>query len=107
MPRKGNGFWLSAKMVSKSIHLSAGYHELAVFDYFATKAKDKSFDPGNGDIILLFSNGLIDNLWPLGFESCIERYLVDGVLSSLNLVAHCLVEKAYRFSMNEDYMSPG
>ena len=60
----------------------------------------------SGDIAILFTDGIADNLWLKGFAPCIEKHLSNGVLQDKMAVAECLAIKAQSFSKNEDVRSP-
>jgi len=66
------------------------------------------------DIIVVYSDGVSDNLYPREFHPCIEEYadtdntdVDDGYeLVSLSLVADCIARTAYELGKRKDYLSP-
>jgi len=60
------------------------------------------------DIIIVYSDGVSDNLYPREFHPCINDYTADDgeELISLSLVADCIARTAYELGKNKKYLSP-
>jgi len=59
------------------------------------------------DIIVVYSDGVSDNLYPREFHPCINDYSTDDdELISLSLVADCIARSAYELGKKKDYLSP-
>ena len=63
-------------------------------------------DVREGDVVLVFSDGVVDNVYDSGLYHCIEEYLYDGLVVSLSQAADCLARKAYFLGKNNEYRSP-
>jgi serine/threonine protein phosphatase PrpC len=70
----------------------------------------------NGDIIVVFSDGVSDNIAAIEFLPCIDNYLnedavgdnskMDELLLSYSLVADCIARNAYVLGKDETFDSP-
>jgi len=59
------------------------------------------------DIIIVYSDGVSDNLLPQEFHPCINDYADDEhELVSLSLVADCIARSAYELGKQRGYLSP-
>ena len=59
-----------------------------------------------GDIVVLYSDGLSDNVFRSGMYQCLEEEMEGGVLKSPSKAADCLARKAYWLGKERDYISP-
>ena len=48
-----------------------------------------------GDVVVMYSDGLADNIYRSGMYQCLEEQLENGVMVSLSQAADCLARKAY------------
>ena len=61
----------------------------------------------NGDVVLVFSDGVSDNLFDEDFLPCIESRLnEEGNISSYGGAANCIARSAYSKGKQKDYLSP-
>ena len=60
----------------------------------------------DGDVVLLYTDGYHDNIYSSGMSACIEKYLTNGVVTSLSGAADCQARKAYWLGLNQWYKSP-
>ena len=52
-------------------------------------------DVRDGDVVLLYTDGFHDNVFPSGMFHCIEEQLFDGLVTGMSAAADCLARKAY------------
>ena len=60
----------------------------------------------DGDVIVMYSDGYGDNMFPSGIFQCLEDQLKDGIMVSLGKAADCLAIKAHWLGLNPEYLSP-
>ena len=60
----------------------------------------------DGDVIVMYSDGYGDNMFPSGMFQCIEDEIKDGLVTSLSKAADCLAIKAHWLGKNTEYLSP-
>ena len=58
------------------------------------------------DIVVAYSDGFDDNVYPEEIPSCIQRYMNEGLVTSLSRAADCLARKAHLLGKNKAYLSP-
>jgi protein phosphatase PTC7 len=61
-----------------------------------------------GDIVILYSDGVSDNLHPKEYHDCLDRYYLSesGTLVSHSLVADCIARQAYVLGKDKKFDSP-
>jgi protein phosphatase PTC7 len=60
----------------------------------------------DGDIIVVYSDGVSDNVYPKEYHDCIDRYTVEETIVSFALVADCIARQAYALGKDRTYDSP-
>ena len=77
-------------------------------DVVAEVAQISTHEFQDGDIIIVYSDGVSDNLYPEEFHPCIENYLVldDEPSLSYSLVADCIARTAYWLGKDPNFNSP-
>lgn len=69
-------------------------------------AKVQSHSLKPNDIIVVYSDGVCDNILPQQFHSCLDYASKDGVLESPSLAADAIARKAYFLGKDEAFDSP-
>lgn len=70
-------------------------------------AVEKSHILEANDIIVVYSDGVSDNLFPLEFHSCLlDSMDEDSVIQSYSLAADCIARKAYFLGKDKSFDSP-
>ena len=82
-------------------------------DAVADVGQENSHEFQHGDIIIVYSDGVTDNLFPHEFHSCISAYLRDDgqdeqlfLFTSYSLVADCIARTAYELGKDKTIDSP-
>lgn len=71
------------------------------------KAETQTHDVRNGDIIIMGSDGLWDNLFDVKVIELVRPFLRDAdVLADPELVAQVIAEEAEKYSLQQHYVSP-
>ena len=63
-------------------------------------------DVREGDVIIVFTDGFIDNVYDDEMYECIYDQLDDGLVTSMSGAADCLARKAYVLGKDPNFMSP-
>ena len=71
-----------------------------------TRAAKRTHNVKDGDVVLVYSDGLIDNVEPEDWTDCIEAEIKDGLIQSLSRAADCLARKAHFLGKDTQYRSP-
>ena len=58
------------------------------------------------DIVVAYSDGFSDNVEDQEIPVCLQRYMQDGLVTSLSSAADCLARKAHFLSKDPNYKSP-
>jgi len=58
------------------------------------------------DIMIMFSDGVSDNLYDADIAKCVKPYLDGMDFTDPKACADCLANKAYELGNSEDYLSP-
>ena len=56
--------------------------------------------------MVAYSDGFDDNVYPEEIPSCIQRYMNEGLVTSLSSAADCLAQTAHLLGKDLTYMSP-
>jgi protein phosphatase PTC7 len=82
-------------------------------DVVADVGQENAHEFQHGDIYIVYSDGVIDNLSPQEFHSCISAYLKDDdqdeqlfLFTSYSLVADCIARTAYELGKDKTFDSP-
>jgi serine/threonine protein phosphatase PrpC len=81
-------------------------------DVVAKVGVPNTHDFQDGDIFIVFSDGVSDNLWPEDFHPCISTFLDEnslddpGLFTSYSSVADCIARTAYELGKDETFDSP-
>ena len=106
-----SGFYLYRKvensytLIDKSKDVVHGFNfpfQLGTDGDSVIKASAKILDVQDKDIIILYTDGLSDNL----FEDMIRQILIEKIETGLDGVARALAEKALEKSTDQTYFSP-
>ena len=58
------------------------------------------------DIVLVYSDGVSDNVYDKDFKKCVEENLHNGLVESLSKAADCLARIAHRQGKDPKFVSP-
>jgi protein phosphatase PTC7 len=82
-------------------------------DVVADVGQENTHEFQHGDIIIAYSDGVTDNLFPQEFHSCISTYLQEDdqdeqlvTFTSYSLVADCLARTSYELGKDKTFDSP-
>jgi hypothetical protein len=82
-------------------------------DVVANVGQENSHEFQHGDIYIVYSDGVTDNLFPEDFHSCISAYLKNDdqdeelfLFTSYSLVADCIARTAYELGKDKTFDSP-
>ena len=77
-------------------------------DVVAEVAEEATHTLQPGDIIILYSDGVSDNLYPEEYHDCLNRYYMasETRLVSHSLVADCIARQAYVLGKDKTFDSP-
>lgn len=76
-------------------------HENETFD-----AEDAAHEVQDKDIILMFSDGISDNMYDAGLAKCVRPYLDGQDFTNPQACADCIADKAYELGKSQSYLSP-
>ena len=81
-------------------------------DVVAKVAVPNSHTFQDGDIFIVYSDGVSDNLWPEDFHTCISTFIdeenigSEEVFNSYSSVADCIARTAYELGKDQTFDSP-
>lgn len=84
-------------------------------DAVADVGQENTHEFQHGDIVIVYSDGVTDNLSPQEFHSCISTYLEEDdddqdeqlfLFTSYSLVADCIARSAYELGKDKTFDSP-
>ena len=67
----------------------------------AEEADDAKIDLWDGDIAVIFTNGVSDNLSDERIKECVEMFLEDGMIMDKKTAASCIAVKSFAASVNQ------
>ena len=69
-------------------------------------ADDGAHEVEDKDIILLFSDGVLDNVYDADLAKCAREHLEGADLKDPKGCSDCIANKAYRLGKSQDWLSP-
>ena len=66
----------------------------------AEMADDEKVDLWDGDIAVVFTNGVSDNLSDERIKECVEMFLKDGMIMDKKTAASCIAVRSFAASVN-------
>lgn len=72
-----------------------------------TAGEDNTHTFDHGDILLVYSDGVSDNLYSQNFAKCLDGMISpQGLVTSYGAVADCIARQAYKLGKDPTYFSP-
>lgn len=68
--------------------------------------EDATHEFNHGDVLLVYSDGVSDNLFSEDFPKCFADKIHDGIVKSYGQVADCIARQAYALGKSPQYKSP-